>query len=85
MKVGITVVGMQSPFPAEQGEPAPGSKAPSSAPPVSPRLPSAPPTADDDPIDIPIAGPPPAIVGLIVLGSLLVVAVVGFILMRGGH
>ena len=82
LKVGITMIGMQTPFPADADEfktEGPVSGSPPSSGPFPPT------SQDDDPVDIPIAGPPPAIVGLIVLGSLLLVAVVGFILMRGGH
>ena len=88
LKVGMTMVGMPSPLPTSQHEAPAGA-----APPPSSSIPSSSPDSyapqpapfDDDPVDIPIAGPPPAVVGLIVLGSLLLVAVVGFILMRGGH
>ncbi len=85
LKVGMTMVGMQSPYPADMGDSSPQASAPPSVGPASGGRPLGTAPREDDPVDLPIAGPPPAIVGLIVLGSLLLVAVVGFILMRGGH
>jgi hypothetical protein len=36
----------------------------------------------DEPIDLPTTGLPPQLVGVIVLGALLLVAVMGFLLLR---
>jgi protein phosphatase len=85
LKVGHTMIGMQSPFSAGAGDAgAEGSdgEAPARA---APRTPSNPPPlfgAFDEPVDIPTTGLPPQWVGAMVLGALVVVAVTGFFLLR---
>jgi hypothetical protein len=39
-------------------------------------------SADDEPVQIPTTGLPPAAVGFMVLGAMIVVAVAGFLLLR---
>jgi protein phosphatase len=84
LKVGHTMIGMQSPFSAGAGEAAadPGTEEPARA---ATRSPSNPPplfSADDEPVDIPTTGLPPQWVGAMVLGALVLVAVTGFFLLR---
>jgi protein phosphatase len=38
--------------------------------------------SDEDPVEIPIAGPAPSVVGLMVLGAMVLVALAGFVLLR---
>jgi protein phosphatase len=84
LKVGHTMIGMQSPFSAGAGEPAadPSTEEPARS---ATRSPSNPPplfSADDEPVDIPTTGLPPQWVGAMVLGALVLVAVTGFFLLR---
>lgn len=66
LKVGQTMVGVQGPI----GLPAAASpRGPNSVPP-------------EDPIELPTTGLPPQVVGFMVVGALLLVAVMGFLLLR---
>lgn len=75
LRVGHTMVGMTSPFAAGEGPAAQIPKRISSNPPVEYY-------SNDDPVSIPTTGLPPRIVGLMVLGAMLVVALAGFVLLR---
>jgi PPM family protein phosphatase len=85
LKVGHTMIGMQSPLAGASADPDPSdaddaqpkksSKRPASNPPPARR-------PDDEPVDIPITGLPPQWVGAMVLGALVLVAVTGFFLLR---
>jgi hypothetical protein len=69
------MIGAASPL----GEEAAPPNAPSSRPPVppSPAL-----NVVDEPVNIPTTGWPPLLVGFMVVGSLLLVAVIGFFVFR---
>lgn len=74
LRVGHTMVGMTNPMAAT---PATGS-------PTGARI-SNPPQAyglDEDPVSIPTSGLPPSLVGMLVLGAMLFVALAGFLLLR---
>jgi PPM family protein phosphatase len=81
LKVGHTMIGMQSPLASDAAEPAPSDRA--GAEPAR-RSASNPPRArpDEEPVDIPTTGLPPQWVGAMVLGALVLVAVTGFFLLR---
>ena len=78
LKVGHTMVGMQNPLAGMDLS----AHAPAAAVQPSARPPPAPYDPDDDPVDIPTTGPPPQIVGMLVVGAMVVVAVAGFLLLR---
>jgi len=74
LRVGHTMVGMTNPMAAT---PATGS-------PTGARI-SNPPQGyglEDDPVSIPTSGLPPSLVGMLVLGAMLFVALAGFLLLR---
>jgi PPM family protein phosphatase len=78
LKVGHTMVGMTNPlagvdFPAD---PLPATGTASARPP-SPTY-----SADDDPVQIPTSGLPPSLVGAMVIGAMLLVAVTGYFVLR---
>ena len=80
LRVGHTMLGMRSPLADEEGEsdePAPESEKPrkQSLPPPTFNL-------DDEPVNIPTSGLPPQVVGAMVLGALVVMALTGFLLLR---
>jgi len=74
LRVGHTMVGMTNPMAAT----------PASGTPTAPRVSNPPPTfgVDDDPVSIPTTGLPPSLVGMMVLGAMLFVAIAGFLLLR---
>lgn len=73
LRVGHTMVGMTNPMAAAptSGTPTPSRSNP---PPTF--------TAEDDPVSIPTTGLPPSLVGMMVLGAMLFVAIAGFLLLR---
>ena len=74
LRVGHTMVGVANPLSgALRGSVPPG-----------PRLSGAPPTftLDNEPVSIPTSGLPPSMVGIIVLGTMLFVALTGYLLVR---
>ena len=74
LRVGHTMVGMTNPMAAT----------PTSGSPTGARI-SNPPQSyglDDDPVSIPTSGLPPSLVGMLVLGAMLFVALAGFLLLR---
>jgi protein phosphatase len=75
LKVGHTMVGMTNPLLELQ-------QASSSAPLVMPGGPGPSYTADDDPVQIPTTGLSPSLVGMMVLGAMLLVAVTGYLVLR---
>lgn len=73
LRVGHTMLGMQLPaFDGGSGAPPPA-KVSSNPPPVF---------SNDEPVDIPTSGLPPMLVGFMVLGAMLLVAVTGFFVLR---
>ena len=74
LRVGHTMVGMTNPMAAT----------PATGTPLGPRVSNAPPTfnIEDDPVSIPTSGLPPSLVGMLVLGAMLAVALAGFLLLR---
>jgi hypothetical protein len=72
LRVGHTMVGAINPL-------AGGSSAP-----PGPRVSGPPPTfnLDNEPVSIPTSGLPPSMVGIIVLGTMLFVALAGYLLVR---
>jgi protein phosphatase len=74
LRVGHTMVGVQNPLaslsPPTSGDFPPTDRSPGAYHP------------GDEPIDLPTTGLPPQLVGVIVLGALLLVAVMGFLLLR---
>jgi protein phosphatase len=74
LRVGHTMVGMSSPLAGV--EPPPESALRREAPAGSARM------LDDDRVQIPTTGLPPSVVGVMVLGAMLLVAVTGFFLLR---
>ncbi|HEY3237421.1 MAG TPA: Stp1/IreP family PP2C-type Ser/Thr phosphatase [Polyangiaceae bacterium] len=72
LKVGHTMVGIPSPVLPQQTA-ATAADAPA---------PSIEPSVEDEAMEIPTEGLPPAVVGFMVLGAMLVVAVTGFFLLR---
>ena len=74
LRVGHTMVGVANPL---------AGALPGSVPPGS-RLSGAPPTftLDNEPVSIPTSGLPPSMVGIIVLGTMLFVALTGYLLVR---
>jgi protein phosphatase len=77
LRVSHTMVGMVNPMAGEANPDPPSSDSrhpSSSAPSVY--------SADDEPVHIPTTGLPPAAVGFMVLGAMVVVAVAGFLLLR---
>jgi protein phosphatase len=72
LRVGHTMVGAVSPM----------AGLPSSGPP--PRVSGPPPTfsMDNEPVSIPTSGLPPSLVGIMVLGAMLFVALAGYLLVR---
>jgi len=74
LRVGHTMVGMTSPIAAT----------PTSGSPTGARISSAPQSynLEDDPVSIPTSGLPPSLVGMLVLGAMLFVALAGFLLLR---
>lgn len=77
LKVGFTMMGMRSPVAQAAGQDAPPSSrgASSHPPPVY--------ESGEEPVDIPTTGLPPAIVGIIALGCLLLVGALGFWILGG--
>lgn len=75
LRVGHTMVGMTNPM---------AGATPASGTPTAPRVSGAPPaySLDDDPVSIPTTGLPPSLVGMMVLGAMLFVAIAGFLLLR---
>jgi len=74
LRVGHTMVGMTNPMAAT----------PASGSPTGARI-SNPPQGyglDEDPVSIPTSGLPPSLVGMLVLGAMLFVALAGFLLLR---
>ncbi|HYP89398.1 MAG TPA: hypothetical protein VEQ59_14625, partial [Polyangiaceae bacterium] len=74
LRVGHTMVGMTNPIAAT----------PTSGSPTGARI-SNPPQSyglEDDPVSIPTSGLPPSLVGMLVLGAMLFVALAGFLLLR---
>ncbi len=73
LRVGHTMVGAMNPM-----------TTPATGVPTGPRVSNPPPvfSLDDDPVSIPTTGLPPALVGMLVLGAMLFVAVAGFLLLR---
>jgi hypothetical protein len=74
LRVGHTMLGMQLPFGGEAAHEAPLPRVPSNPPPVF--------HSGEDPVDIPTTGLPPMVVGFMVLGAMLLVAVTGFFVLR---
>jgi len=78
LKVGHTMVGMTNPLAAGEF--------PGEAAQVAAIAPGPPPTAtysaDDDPVQIPTSGLPPSLVGAMVIGAMLLVAVTGYFVLR---
>jgi hypothetical protein len=74
LRVGHTMVGMTNPLASTP----PGGTQP------APRVSGPPPTfnVEDDPVSIPTTGLPPSLVGMMVLGAMLFVAIAGFLLLR---
>lgn len=74
LRVGHTMVGMTNPLTAT----------PTSGTPTPPRTSNPPPTfsLEDDPVSIPTTGLSPSLVGMMVLGAMLLVAIAGFLLLR---
>ncbi|MET0790025.1 MAG: PP2C family serine/threonine-protein phosphatase, partial [Polyangiaceae bacterium] len=74
LRVGHTMVGAVSPMAGMSA---------SSAPP-GPRVSGPPPTfsLDNEPVSIPTSGLPPSVVGIMVLGAMLFVALAGYLLVR---
>jgi len=74
LRVGHTMVGMTNPMAAT----------PTTGTPLAPRVSGPPPTfnLEDDPVSIPTSGLPPSLVGMLVLGAMLAVALAGFLLLR---
>jgi protein phosphatase len=72
LRVGHTMVGMTSPLAGTPVAAAGG------------RVSGAPPnfSMEDDPVSIPTTGLPPSLVGMMVLGAMLFVAIAGFLLLR---
>lgn len=75
LRVGHTMIGMTFQLPNEQTTPSAPVARPHSGPPGSY-------DANDDPVHIPTTGLPPSLVGFMVLGAMLVVALAGFLLLR---
>ncbi len=76
LKVGHTMVGMTTAdVEAAVAHPPAAAPRPNSFPPPAAYSP------DDDPVDIPTTGLPPSIVGLLMLGALLLVAVTGYVVL----
>ncbi|HMJ16237.1 MAG TPA: Stp1/IreP family PP2C-type Ser/Thr phosphatase [Polyangiaceae bacterium] len=75
LKVGHTMVGMTNPLLELQ-------QASNSAPLVMRGGPGPSYTADDDPVQIPTTGLSPSLVGMMVLGAMLLVAVTGYLVLR---
>jgi PPM family protein phosphatase len=75
LRVGHTMVGMTNPM---------SGSTPTSGTPAAPRAAGAPPGLglEDDPVSIPTTGLPPSLVGMMVLGAMLFVAIAGFLLLR---
>ncbi len=76
LKVGHTMVGMQNPLAGVDLGAAGAAAQPSARPPPPFYDP------DEDPVDIPTTGPPPQIVGMLVVLSMVVVAVAGLWLLK---
>ena len=74
LRVGHTMVGMTSPLGGASPSGSPGPNKPSSQPGLF--------TLDNEPVSIPTSGLAPSLVGILVLGSMLVVALVGYLLVR---
>jgi protein phosphatase len=74
LRVGHTVVGLTSPLASSSSQPA-GKVGSSNPPPVFSGL-------EHDPVQIPTTGLPPSVVGMMVLGMMLFVALAGFLLLR---
>jgi serine/threonine protein phosphatase PrpC len=75
LRVGHTMVGLTNPLAGlELPQPAAPGRPPSYPAPAY--------TAEDDPVHIPTTGLPPSVVGFMVLGAMLLVAVTGFLLLR---
>jgi len=74
LRVGHTMVGGVNPI----------TGALSSSAPPGPRISGAPPTfsMDNEPVSIPTSGLPPSVVGIMVLGAMLFVALAGYLLVR---
>jgi protein phosphatase len=74
LRVGHTMVGMTNPL----------ASTPATGTPTAPRVSGPPPTfnIEDDPVSIPTTGLPPSLVGMMVLGAMLFVAIAGFLLLR---
>jgi PPM family protein phosphatase len=75
LRVGHTMVGMTNPM---------AGSTPASGTPTVPRASGSPPafSLEDDPVSIPTTGLPPSLVGMMVLGAMLFVAIAGFLLLR---
>jgi protein phosphatase len=73
LRVGHTMVGMTSPLAGTPVAAAGGGRV-SGAPPNF--------SLEDDPVSIPTTGLPPSLVGMMVLGAMLFVAIAGFLLLR---
>jgi PPM family protein phosphatase len=73
LKVGQTLLGVPSPSPAVPAAPAAAKlpEIPASAPPPPAEF-------EDEPVYIPTTGLPPAVIGFMVVGSLILVAALGF-------
>jgi serine/threonine protein phosphatase PrpC len=74
LRVGHTMVGMTNPL----------TSTPAAGTPTAPRV-SSPPASfnlEDDPVSIPTTGLAPSLVGMMVLGAMLLVAIAGFLLLR---
>jgi protein phosphatase len=81
LRVGHTMVGLTSPV-AGMDLPLPQ---PAAAPPIAHEKPAAAPVAyghDDDPVHIPTTGPRPELIGMMVIGAMVVVAVTGYFVLR---
>jgi protein phosphatase len=74
LRVGHTMVGMTSPL---AGTPVAASTAIGRGSTPSPNF-----GLEDDPVSIPTTGLPPSLVGMMVLGAMLFVAIAGFLLLR---
>ncbi len=74
LRVGHTMVGMTNPL----------ASTPTSGTPTPPRAsnPPASSSLEDDPVSIPTTGLSPSLVGMMVLGAMLLVAIAGFLLLR---